>query len=62
MKAFIDLFKVRIGVAIAFAAAAGLAVEQGTGLGFLHKAILVLAVLGCCFTADPLGGWRGPAE
>jgi len=45
VKAFIDLFKVRIGVAIAFAAAAGLAVEQGTRLGFLHKAILVLAVL-----------------
>jgi protoheme IX farnesyltransferase len=45
VKAFINLFKVRIGVAIAFAAAAGLAVERGSGLGFSQKAILVLAVL-----------------
>jgi hypothetical protein len=45
VKAFINLFKVRIGVAIAFAAAAGLAVERGSSLGFSQKVILVLAVL-----------------
>ena len=45
MKAVLNLFKVRIGVAIAFAAAAGLAVEQGTRLNFLEKTILVLSVL-----------------
>ena len=45
MKAVLNLFKVRIGVAIALAAAAGLAVEQGTRLGFLEELILVLSVL-----------------
>ena len=45
MKAFINLFKVRIGVAIAFAAAAGLAVEQGTEVGFLKALVLITAVL-----------------
>ena len=45
MKAFINLFKVRIGVAIAFAAAAGLAVERGSSLNLSQKIILVLAVL-----------------
>ena len=44
MKAFVDLFKVRIGVAIAFAAAAGLAVEQGT-VGLSQGIVLVLSVL-----------------
>ena len=45
MKAFVNLFKIRIGAAIAVAAAAGLAVEQGSSLGFSQKLILVLAVL-----------------
>ena len=45
MKAVLNLFKVRIGVAIAFAAAAGLAVERGDGLGFSKALILVFAVL-----------------
>ena len=45
MKAFINLFKVRIGVAIAFAAAAGLAVEQGSEVGFLKSMVLIAAVL-----------------
>jgi protoheme IX farnesyltransferase len=45
MKAVLNLFKVRIGVAIAFAAAAGLAVERGDGLGFSKASILVFAVL-----------------
>ena len=45
MKAVLNLFKVRIGVAIAFAAATGLAVEQGTRMNFVEKAILVLSVL-----------------
>ena len=44
MKAVLNLFKVRIGVAIAFAAAAGLAVERGnTSAG--STLTLVLAVL-----------------
>ena len=44
MKAVLNLFKVRIGVAIAFAAAAGLAVERGsTSVG--SAVTLVLAVL-----------------
>ena len=44
MKAVLNLFKVRIGVAIAFAAAAGLAVERGnTSAG--SALALVLAVL-----------------
>jgi heme o synthase len=45
VKAFVDLFKVRIGVAIALAAAAGLAVEEGTEVGFLRALVLIAAVL-----------------
>ncbi|HEX6317864.1 MAG TPA: heme o synthase [Burkholderiales bacterium] len=45
MKAVLNLFKVRIGVAIALAAAAGLAVEGGSKPGFLQGMILVLGVL-----------------
>jgi protoheme IX farnesyltransferase len=46
MKAVLNLFKVRIGVAIALAAAAGLAVERGSAkVGFLEGLTLVLAVL-----------------
>ena len=45
MRAVLNLFKVRIGVAIALAAAAGLAVEQGARLSLLQKSILVLCVL-----------------
>jgi protoheme IX farnesyltransferase len=46
MKAVLNLFKVRIGVAIAFAAAAGLAVEEGsTKTTFVEGLSLVLAVL-----------------
>ena len=46
MKAVLNLFKVRIGVAIALAAAAGLAVERGsTKIDFVEGSILVLAVL-----------------
>lgn len=44
MKAVLNLFKVRIGVAIALAAAAGLAVERGT-IGFQNALTLVAAVL-----------------
>ena len=44
MRAVLNLFKVRIGVAIAFAAAAGLAVEDGA-LGFAPSLVLVLSVL-----------------
>lgn len=45
MKAVLNLFKVRIGVAIAFAAAAGLAVEEGTSPGGGGIVVLVLSVL-----------------
>jgi protoheme IX farnesyltransferase len=45
MKAVLNLFKVRIGVAIALAAAAGLAVEGGSKPGLLQGVILVLGVL-----------------
>jgi heme o synthase len=45
VKAFVNLFKVRIGAAIAIAAAAGLAVEEGAELGFLKSLVLVTAVL-----------------
>ena len=45
MKAVLNLFKVRIGVAIAVAAAAGLAVERGASPGFGKATALVLAVL-----------------
>lgn len=43
-KSFVNLFKVRIGAAIAVAAAAGLAVEQGS-LGFGRSLVLLAAVL-----------------
>jgi protoheme IX farnesyltransferase len=45
MKAVLNLFKVRIGVAIALAAAAGLAVQPGTGLSLAEKLVLVFSVL-----------------
>ena len=45
MKAVLNLFKVRIGAAIAVAAAAGLAVEKGGSLGLGKASALVLAVL-----------------
>ena len=45
MKAVLNLFKVRIGVAIALAAAAGLAVEQGPQVGVLAASVLITAVL-----------------
>jgi protoheme IX farnesyltransferase len=45
MKAVLNLFKVRIGAAIAVAAAAGLAVEQGSNPGFLRSMVLITAVL-----------------
>ena len=45
MKAVLDLFKVRIGVAIALAATAGLAVESGSQPGLLNSLVLVMAVL-----------------
>ena len=45
MKAFVNLFKVRIGAAIAVAAAAGLAVEEGSTPGFLKSLVLITAVL-----------------
>ena len=44
MNAFVNLFKVRIGAAIALAAAAGLAVERGP-VAFSQGMIVVLAVL-----------------
>jgi heme o synthase len=44
VRAFANLFKLRIGVAIALAAAAGLAVEQGSA-GFLQGLVLIAAVL-----------------
>jgi len=45
MRDILNLFKLRIGVAIALAAAAGLSVESGTAIGFAEKIVLVLAVL-----------------
>ncbi len=45
MKAVLNLFKVRIGLAIALAAAAGLAVEGGVKPGFFEGLALILAVL-----------------
>ncbi len=45
MKAVLNLFKVRIGAAIAIAAAAGLAVERGQEPGFLNSVVLVASVL-----------------
>jgi heme o synthase len=45
VKALLNLFKLRIGVAIALAAAAGLAVERGASPGAWQAALLLLAVL-----------------
>jgi protoheme IX farnesyltransferase len=45
MRAVLNLFKVRIGVAIALAAAAGLAVEDGARIDVFSGTILVLSVL-----------------
>ena len=45
MRDILNLFKLRIGVAIALAAAAGLVVEGGQKPGLLQQIILVLAVL-----------------
>ena len=45
MRAILNLFKLRIGVAIALAAAAGLTVQGGKSPGTAASAILVLAVL-----------------
>ena len=45
MKEVLNLFKLRIGVAIAFAAAAGFAAEQGLKPGFYQALILILSVL-----------------
>ena len=45
MRNILNLFKLRIGVAIAFAAAAGIAVEAGVRPSFRDGLILVLAVL-----------------
>jgi len=45
VKQVLNLFKLRIGVAIAFAAAAGLAGERGSAPSLARAAVLVLAVL-----------------
>ena len=45
MKEVLNLFKLRIGVAIAFAAAAGLAVEGGTKPAVHNAFLLILSVL-----------------
>ena len=45
MREILNLFKLRIGVAIALAAAAGLAVEQGLKLSFFQTLILIFSVL-----------------
>ncbi|MGW8271098.1 MAG: heme o synthase [Burkholderiales bacterium] len=45
MRAILNLFKLRIGVAIAVAALAGWAVENGAALGAWQVAVLALAVL-----------------
>jgi len=45
VKEVLNLFKLRIGVAIAFAAAAGFAAEQGLKPGFYQALILILSVL-----------------
>jgi len=41
----LNLFKLRIGIAIAFAAAAGIAVQGGSAPGLAAAAVLILAVL-----------------
>ena len=45
MKDILNLFKLRIGVAIALAAAAGMLVERGSSPGGFQGGILILAVL-----------------
>jgi protoheme IX farnesyltransferase len=45
VRDILNLFKVRIGAAIALAAAAGLAVERGAGIALSEKLILILSVL-----------------
>ena len=45
MKNLLNLFKLRIGVAIAFAAAAGIAVQGGSRLAFFQVVLLVMSVL-----------------
>ena len=45
MRALLNLFKLRIGVAISVAALAGWAVERGPALGAWQVAVLALAVL-----------------
>jgi protoheme IX farnesyltransferase len=45
VKSIFNLFKLRIGVAIAFAAAAGLAVEQGMKPGFYQALLFIFSVL-----------------
>jgi protoheme IX farnesyltransferase len=45
VKQVLNLFKLRIGVAIAVAAAAGMAVERGAAPSLARAAVLVLAVL-----------------
>ena len=45
MRHLLNLFKLRIGVAIALAAAAGLAVQGGNAPGVAAAAVLILAVL-----------------
>ena len=45
MKEILNLFKLRIGVAIAFAAAAGLAVQGGARPGFFQGLVVVVSVL-----------------
>ena len=45
MRHLLNLFKLRIGVAIAIAAAAGLAAERGAAPGAWQAAVVILAVL-----------------
>jgi protoheme IX farnesyltransferase len=45
MRNILNLFKLRIGVAIAFAAAAGIAVQGGSRPGFFQMFLLVMSVL-----------------
>ena len=45
VKAILNLFKLRIGVAIAFAAAAGLAVQGGARPGFFQSFVVIVSVL-----------------
>lgn len=59
MKALLNLFKVRIGVAIALAAAAGLAVERGAGPGGWQALVLLLAVL---FASSAAGAFNQYVE